>query len=289
VIDLRSKNAFTTNPRNVGGIRDFNRIDAEGLDPNILENALGRFETEASQSIRRLVEGGPFAGETRNTLMNLMALFAIRSPEIRESFESAQRKLVELTMELALASEERWNHYIAELRKKGEHVDDTVTFENARRFLNDRNYTIEFSRERQIQMELGILGKILAVLDARQWSVLRTQRGSGPIITSDSPVSVAWVDPESVQAPWRYHPGIGVPGTLVSFPVSRTVALFGEFDAHEVDRIISPGEVALINAQTIHSAISRVFAPGLDFEFRDESGKIVSGAELLKVKTPPES
>ncbi|MFZ3064317.1 MAG: DUF4238 domain-containing protein [Nitrospirota bacterium] len=40
VIDFREKKLFETTPRNVGGIRDFNRIDIEAIDQNALEKSL---------------------------------------------------------------------------------------------------------------------------------------------------------------------------------------------------------------------------------------------------------
>jgi len=58
VIDLKRKKYFETIPRNVGGIRDSNRIDIERIDQNILEKSIAEFESAAAASLRRgLIKG----------------------------------------------------------------------------------------------------------------------------------------------------------------------------------------------------------------------------------------
>ncbi len=37
VIDLKEKKRFEIIPRNVGGMRDFNRVEIEGVDPEVVE------------------------------------------------------------------------------------------------------------------------------------------------------------------------------------------------------------------------------------------------------------
>jgi len=37
VIDAVTRKKFESNPRNVGGVRDFNRIEADGVEPDVLE------------------------------------------------------------------------------------------------------------------------------------------------------------------------------------------------------------------------------------------------------------
>jgi hypothetical protein len=55
--DLPEKRHFPTIPRNVGGIRDFNRINIAGYDQNALENSLGEFEGVVAKALKDLGEG----------------------------------------------------------------------------------------------------------------------------------------------------------------------------------------------------------------------------------------
>ncbi len=73
-IDLREKKHFETIPRNVGGMRDFNRIDVDGVDQNILENSLAEFEGAAASALRKLEETAVFEGETKDLILNLIAI-----------------------------------------------------------------------------------------------------------------------------------------------------------------------------------------------------------------------
>ena len=52
MIDFSTRKNFETTPRNVGGIRDFNRIEIEGYEPDALENAWSEFEGSAATAIK---------------------------------------------------------------------------------------------------------------------------------------------------------------------------------------------------------------------------------------------
>src|SRR4051812_34396398 len=74
VIDFHKKNHFETTPRNVGGIRDFNRVDIVGVDQNVIESSLAEFEGNAASALRNINEGGSFSGDDRDLILNLIAL-----------------------------------------------------------------------------------------------------------------------------------------------------------------------------------------------------------------------
>lgn len=66
VFDLREKKSFETIPRNVGGMRDFNRVNVEGVDQNHIEKALADFEGKAATALKKLEETSDFVGEVRD-------------------------------------------------------------------------------------------------------------------------------------------------------------------------------------------------------------------------------
>src|SRR5690606_19289629 len=112
VIDFREKKTFETIPRNVGGIRDFNRIDVEGVDPNILESQISEFESEAASALKKLNETRDFSGDVKEIILNLIALIAIRSPERREHMRSFHADIAERMTSLSLANKERWESQV---------------------------------------------------------------------------------------------------------------------------------------------------------------------------------
>ncbi|MDZ8249191.1 DUF4238 domain-containing protein, partial [Escherichia coli] len=69
VIDLKERKTFESNTRNVGGVRDFNRLELDGVDPNYLESSLAEFEGSVATHLRKLEEGGEFSGSDSNLLI----------------------------------------------------------------------------------------------------------------------------------------------------------------------------------------------------------------------------
>jgi hypothetical protein len=108
VIDLSQNKRFETKPRNVGGIRDFDRVDAEGIDQNFLETSLGQFESDAASALKALSEGAKFTGQVRNLILNLIALLAVRSPQMRDHMQRQEAQIAEIAVGLALETKERW-------------------------------------------------------------------------------------------------------------------------------------------------------------------------------------
>src|SRR4051812_1710975 len=50
VCDMKERRRFQTRPRNVAAKRDFNRVEAEHIDPNIVESQLSAIESEFDQA-----------------------------------------------------------------------------------------------------------------------------------------------------------------------------------------------------------------------------------------------
>jgi len=128
VIDLKEKKLFETIPRNVGGIRDFNRIEVEGVDPNIIETSLAKFEGEAASALRQIEQKLAFEGAERELILNLVAILAIRSPEMREHWRKFQAQIAERIMDLSLATKERWESQIRQMKESGKAIDENVSY-----------------------------------------------------------------------------------------------------------------------------------------------------------------
>jgi hypothetical protein len=46
--------SFWTTPANVGAIRDFNRIQVDGIDPHAVEKAMSMFETGLGRALEKI-------------------------------------------------------------------------------------------------------------------------------------------------------------------------------------------------------------------------------------------
>jgi len=266
----------------VGGIRDFNRIDIEGIDQNILEKSLAAFESVAAASLRKLDQGEKFEGETRNIILNLMAMFAIRSPEMREHWRKFHEQVAERLMDLILATKERWESQVRQLKESGVSINDDISYEEIKRFHDSKAYRIEVAREYHIWLEFIGIEAILPYLDSRNWLLVRSTSNSGPFITTDNPVNLSWKEPNKIPPFYRASPGYGLKGTQVYFPVSKKVALVGEFDGLEGNVDGSRERVAALSLKMLLSTYRQIYSPTLNFYFIGKDGVILNGRRLFK-------
>ncbi|KGK41365.1 hypothetical protein LH51_15480 [Nitrincola sp. A-D6] len=282
VFDLKQKKSFETTPRNVGGMRDFNRVDIDGIDQNHLESALAEFEGQAASVLKKLGEDLEFTGETKDILLNLIALIAVRSPERREHMRKFQAQLADRVMGLTLESKDRWESQVANLKKDDPGYQNEVTYEEAKAFFDSKEYTIEVAREHHIHMEMVQIEAILPCLFDRNWVLVKSSSETGPFITCDNPVSLSWIDPDSVPPFYRSSPGFGLKGTQVYFPISQDIALMGEFE--QSDGVIEGTEelVALCNSTMLHNFHKQIYAPKSTFKFYGKEGLILNGNRILK-------
>lgn len=281
VYDREARKVFATKPSNVASERDFNRIDWEG-DPNVLEKMLANFEGDADRSLRRLDDGAPFEGQDRENILQLVALFAIRTPRLREAWRRAQTQLAEHVMELALSSREMWESQVDQARENGVEFPGGTSYEEVKAFFDSKQYTIEVARERHIHLEFHAISAVLPLLFERKWWLLRATSESGPFITSDLPVSITWDEPEKIPAPMRLSPGYAMKRTSVTFPVSQDLALLGAF---EIDDIPGPVPAATqmvhaINGTSIGFAQRQMYAPKRQFSYIDGNHQVGDGRQL---------
>ena len=282
VIDLRQKKHFETTPRNVGGIRDFNRISIEGVDQNILEKSLAKFESAVATALRKLEGGAAFEGKIRDLILNLVAMLAIRSPKMREHWRKFQTKIVERMMALTLATKERWESQIRQIKESGQDVNDNITYEEVKKFYESKTYRIEVAREFHIQLEFVGIEAILPFLYRRNWLLLKATNESGPFITTDNPVNLTWKEPDKIPPFYRNSPGYGMRDTQVYFPVSKKLALIGEFDGPEGVIESTRELVAVLNSKMLLFTYKQIYAPNLLFYFRGADGEVLDGRKLLR-------
>lgn len=282
VVDFKERKAFQTSPRNVGGLRDFNRIDFPNIDQNALENDLSKFESQAAQSLKSLRGSLDFSGDTRNVILNLMALVAVRSPERREHMRQFHAQVVERVMDLTYHSKERWESQVAKIQQENPDFAKDVSYEHAKEFFESKKYRIEVAREHHIRTEMMQLEAVLPCLINRNWMLLTAGGESGPFITTDWPVNLSWTEPEKVPPIYRNSPGFGLKSTEVYFPVSQDLALIGQFDGADKTVSASAKLVAVLNTKMLYNINKQIYAPTFDFKFLGQDDEIMSGKHLLR-------
>lgn len=282
VIDKMQRKHFETTPRNIGGRRDFNRIEAEGVDPNILEMTLSEFEGEAAQALSALDSGADFSGEIKELILNLIALMAARSPYKREDMLNLQNQLARHSMEMIHNNKELSGRLAEELKSSNDDTFDGIDYDEVSQFIDNNDFALEVPRENHIRMEMSMVEEILPLILRRQWSVARSTRDEELFITSDKPVVLDWSNPSTVAPFHRSSPGHACLETYLWFPVSQNVALTGTFEERQERINLHSYTVAALNSITLHSTYNQLYASSLNFPYVDQNGEIRTGTHLIE-------
>ena len=280
VLDLKSNKQFEAIPRNVGGIRDFNRVEIDGVDPEIIEKTQSDFEGKAATALKNLEDISDFSGETKSVILELIGMLAIKSPEMRKHLAKPHIQIANQIMAMTFESKERWKSQIAQMKKDtGEDASGGKTFEEMKDLYERGAFEISVSKEHQIHMELIGMQAITELLHKRNWILLKAGNETGGFVTTDNPVSLTFNNP--VSAPF-ISPGYGLPDTMVYFPASKNIALVGEFNGEDSVRTASKLLVARLNSKIIANGYQRIIASKSNFNYIAKGGAMQFGETLVQ-------
>jgi hypothetical protein len=258
VTDIVSGSVFRTKPRNVAAMRDFNRIDAHGQDPDALEQALSAFEGRAAAVVRGIRDSGELPpAEKVSYIINLMALLVVRNPKSRRAMNAARHHTVRVIGSMLSSGQRIFDHHIAKAKADGfvpENAD--VAFEAMRQFIQDDQYSVEISTGESLALELGVFDNALRLLCSRYWSLVIAATDAPGFVTCDHPVAIVFKDPMM-----RGPTGYGLPGTEVSFPLNARQALLGVLEDPPQSRFeVSAEQVAAINSRTVYQSDRQIYS-----------------------------
>lgn len=284
VVDAEKKVSFTTNTLNVAQVRDFHRLDLDGVSPDALEAALSEFEGELAPALEKIIATQSLADERdRILLLNLIAVVAAKNPRLREQTRIFSEDVLKIAMQAMTATPERWSAQLDRMEADGYDAGaDRVDYDGMRDFVRRDEYSISMNREFHLEMEFKSMDGVLRCLVDRDWVLLRAPRGETGFITSDYPVCLDWIDPKDRGF---YRPGFGLDGTQVIFPISNSLAVIGRFEFGEVGEAIDidTGMVAALNTVILRHADRQIYARDGEFRYREaREGKLTRGVDLPK-------
>lgn len=282
VVDSAVKRAFVTTPQNVAAERDFNRIEIDGEDPNLIESSYAEFESKLGPALVRMDDKRDFPDDAdRALILELVALLAVRNPGRREAMREFKEQTTRRLMELAVANRQRWESQRQKAAEAGVEGAADLTYEEIREFVERGDYTIAVPTTEHVEQELKSLTTVYNLLHRRSWVVTRTASGFGGFVTSDHPVTLCWDDTEMEGG--FYPPGFGLQGTSVFCPLSKGLAIRGQFDGRVGAVELPVDAVAGINTRTIFYAGRQVYAENDRFRFFDQHLVLRYGQDLLHV------
>jgi hypothetical protein len=256
VLDVNTGESFRTSPKNVAAERDFNRIDIEGRSPDAIERALAPFEQKALDAIRRTIAASEFPNpKDCNFILNFLGLIAVRNPRFRGLFNRAREHTVNVISDKLASDKKVWEHHMRKARKAGEHIPDTVSFEDFKSFVEERRYRIEFLPQGNLPVEFRAFDEVLPILGQRTWSQFIAPADGPEFVCSDHPVTLVWKNGQ------RGPVGYALQETEVFFPLGRSVGFYGTFEefVRPVVRL-RPDNVARLNRRVAVNADRHVYS-----------------------------
>jgi hypothetical protein len=285
VFDRNLSDSFPSSIRNVGGERDFNRIEIEGHKPDAFETGMAEFESELAPALTRLIQAQSLENaKDKNYALNLIALLALRNPSRRETIRDFHQRVTKVTLDLATATPDRWESQLAKMRAAGYVKEGMATdYEAIRKVIEEDGYRVELPNERHIIYEMDGVDAILPYLGDRRWVLVKAPPESGGFVTSDQPVTLQWIDPPGKGR--RMPLGFGLKNTEVVFPLSTRLAMLGAFEVDiETDKDVFHANeifVAEINGTTIAHSRRQVYARDLNFHYTARQGTEPKKAQKL--------
>ncbi|CDZ67920.1 YbcA protein [Neorhizobium galegae bv. orientalis] len=275
--DQSTLKSFATLVRNVGSRRNFFRIEAEGFDPNHVEDGMAAIEGEIAPLLEEVIATESFPSDSHfSMVMLLMGNVAVRNPRFRSMIEDLHLKMAGEMMRAALQDKDKYQESIRQVREGGAPIRDDVSYDDMKPFIERGEYKIAIDQTYLVGLELDAVPTVVEQLARRSWAFASAPAGS-TFTTCDDPVVLAWDDGKD-RGP--YSPGFGVAGTIVMFPISPELALIGLFLKQPLNRAFRRDQVADMNTSMAKNATKQLYARDGELELHTRSESYTRGKDL---------
>jgi hypothetical protein len=280
VFDLKTRNAWESSPDGIGYGNDFHRIDAPGVDPNIIEDMIAHIEARQAAAIKRIRATSelPKDSDSLAVFINLVAMLIARVPSSRDCLSDSMADFERRVARIIFAHDptpDEWKAFVADMRDKGIEVDDATGFVGMRRFDESGEYTVAPTRNWLVTTMLDTAKCLFPLLARRNWTLVVARDCAGDFISSDNPVSLHW----SVLPPTGLDPAYGFRNTTVCVPLNRRMVALGRFEESPRRLEADNAMVSRINTYTLIFARRFVFSAQPEFECMRPDGSTARGTE----------
>lgn len=284
VTDLHNCKQWPDVTNNVGYKKHFNTLNLPGFAPDAVEKRLGgEFEGPVSNVVQEIIETQilPEEDQDRILLANLIGLFGIRLPQMREKVRDFEERIHLRIIEQLLSSREFYEAEMHRLNRAREEQGldplNVLEYDQMKLAFESAEWELEVPRERHFVREMELLDVILPYIIERTWT-LSIAPENHQFICSDRPVSLVWTSPVPQVA---YAPGFGIKNSELTFPLSKRLALIGTFEGEEQVTQVSQARVNEINGRTVHYAERFLYSGSRDFRFLDTDGTVRNVQDVI--------
>lgn len=257
-----------TRPIKFATERDFNRIESETLPATELETRLSYFEDKVDAAINNIKVLGKFEDEDKAIVLNALTLFAVRNPHRRKTWDTIQTNLA--------------NHLLSYIDSmimhapEGSYINSRLVTKELKDTVGKCTVEVSVPRNDHIELELRSASALIPCMFERKWILARAPENSF-FLTNDFPVSLAWKDENRRNIPV----GFNCSETRICFPLTKKIALIGEFEGIEGTIDVTDKFVAALNSITLSSAKQWVYTSGLNFLFMKSYDTIGYGIDTF--------
>jgi hypothetical protein len=244
-VDFSTKKFFPAKPDDVAYELDFNRIEIDGMAPDALETAMGPVEGRAIREIRKIYKSGKLPDmDAFSYICNLITLFAVRHPAVREAALVTERQVARVMLDIMTSTTEMYEGEIRRAKEAGFiRADLNVSYDQMKDFARRDAYTISIPTQRHIHREFTIFPELLDKVAKRYWSVMTVKSDAPDLITCDRP------------APTRLGE------KTIVFTIGPRHALLGALELYAPAEFeIDASAVAEINTQLAEQAIKQIYS-----------------------------
>jgi hypothetical protein len=193
----------------VAAERDFHRVDAEGIEPDALENGFSAFEDDLSQALERIIAACSITNaKDWAYVINLMALMATKNPQHRETFREFHEELMKRVLDLATATPERWESQMRRAKADGAiNADADGSYEQMRDFVVRDEFKVNVKANFKSPPGGESLRDRVAVLSASGMDVIASAEGADGlhhVVASDLSDVERPCSPWTVSRPWSW-------------------------------------------------------------------------------------
>jgi hypothetical protein len=277
--DLLKKRVWPSNTKEVAHERDFNRVDAPGVQPSLLENELAKLETDFSTAFRAIKKERSLSTPDHfNSLMNFIALLGVRNPALRSNIDATQSQLLRVIMELYLQDREHWERFKSQALKDGLESIRHLSYEAAKKYFLEHDWEVKNDPNSFHPLEFGVLDEVVQLLAGRDWTLIVAPH---PLhfITTDRPVTLTWTLPNSTVP---FGPGFGSLHSAVYFALDRSMVLLGRFDSTSGTIDANANLVGGFNSMLAVQARRFVYGPADKFQMLDADDHLIDSHDFLE-------
>ncbi len=284
--DLQEVKTWQGKPANVAFENDFYKIDVPGIAPDEIEKIFWELEGEAARVLKKIIQLKMLPGRPKDygILMHFMAQVYVRRPSVRENLRRQNEQVLRMyTQMVASLPDDQLRAQFDRMRDQEPDMPE-VYLEEFREFAKSDEYEIEFSQNFHIDNLLTALLPVAAdtiapLLAARHWLLWIAQDDAGHFITTDRPILLTWI---IEVPPYADSPGFGLENTLVIFPLSKTLALYGRFEGPRAVIPATAKEVAMINRMMSASVGRFIYSTDENFVWQKKDGSIGDRRDMFE-------